>query len=335
MTTTEQLGVLAPPAEELQATALSEWQSLCEQITLAQQESATKSFNYRDAKGNKEARSYIHGLRKLAGSVENARIAAKAVYLERGRTVDAGAKKLDKDVRDLIAPHEEALNAIQAEEQARVATHRTVLEFIAALPTGITTAAEADARIAELKTVDTTTLEEFAAAGANRQAEALELLQALRDTLQQQEAERAELEALRREKEDREAADRAEQLRLEGEERERNRAEQERQQEADAARQREAQALADVEAAKQREADAERRAAEAEERERLAAEARQAEQAREREAEQAAFEAQLNRKAQLIESLIAAMKGKKASDVAVAMVQNSFHPAVFIDWSKA
>ena len=334
MTTAEQLGVLAPPAEELQAKALSEWQSLREQVILAKQESTTKRFNYRDAKGNKEARSYVHGLRKLAGSVENARIAAKAVHLQRGRTVDDGAKKLDKDVRDLIAPHEKALNAIQAEEQARIAAHRTVLEFIAALPTGITTAAEADARIAELEAIDTTTLEEFAAAGANRQAEALEQLQALRDTLQQQEVERAELEALRREKEEREAAEQAERLRLEGEQRERERAEQERQQEADAARQREAQALADVEAAKQREADAERRANEAEERERLAAEARQAEQARQREAEQAAVEAQANRRADLIESLVAAMKGKRAPEVAIAMVEGSFHPAVFIDWRR-
>ena len=331
---TEQLGVLAPPVEELQAKALSAWESLRERITLAKQESVAKVFNYRDKKGEKDARSYVHELRLIAGLIEKARVAAKAVHLERGRAVDTGAKELDREVRALIAPHENALNAIKAEGEARVAAHQGVLKRIADLVENVATAADAESRIAELTAIDTTTLEEFATAGANRQAEALEQLQTLRDTLQQQEAERAELEALRKETEEREAADRAERLRLEGEQRERERAEQQRQQEADRAREREAQALAAAEASRRAQEDAERRVAEAEARERQAAVAKAAELEREQEAERAAAEAQATRQAELIESLIAAMRGKKAAEVAAAMAAGTFHPAVFIDWSR-
>jgi hypothetical protein len=325
---TEKTGALAPPVEDLQATALSAWDSLANQIAMAEEESAGKIFDYRDKWDSKEARSWVAKLRRIKGSIERARKDAKAVHIERGRTVDNAAKLLEASVLGLIAPHEEALNAIQAEEDARIAAHRNVLGFIAALPTGITTAAEAGARIAELEAINTSTLEEFAIAGANRRAEALEQLEALRDTLQQQEAERAELEALRREKEEREAVERAERLRLEGEERERQRAEQ-------AARQREAQALAEVQAARQREADAERRAAESEARERQAAEARVREQERNEEAYRRAAEARENREAEMIESLVASMKGKRAVEVAYEIIGGTFHPAVFIDWSKA
>ena len=331
---TEKAGALAPPVEELQVTALSAWEALANQIAMAEQESASKTFDYRDKWDNKQARSWVAELRRIKGGIERARKDAKAVHIKRGKAVDTAAELLEASVQGLIAPHEDALNAIKAEEEARIAGHRSVLEFIAALPAGVTTAADAEARIAELEAIDTTTLEELATAGANRQAEALEQLQTLRDTLQQQEAERAELEALRQEKEEREAADRAERLRLEGEQRERERAEQQRQRDADAAREREAQALADAEDAKRRQADAERRAAEAEARERQADQARAAELERQQEAERAAAEAQATRRAELIESLIAAMRGKKAAEVAAAMAEGSFHPAVFIDWSR-
>ena len=343
MTTTPatETGALAPPVEELQATALSTWESLANEIAIAQQDSLTKNFDYREKWDNKEARSWVAKLRRIKGKIERARQDKKAVYLELGRGVDSDAKVLEASVQGLIAPHEDALNAIQAEEEARIAAHRSVLEFIAALTVGVPTAADAEYRMVELEAIDTTTLEEFEAAGANRQAEALEQLQILRDTLQQQEADRAELEALRRKEEEREAADRAERLRQEGEQRAQQRAEQQRQRDADAAREREAQALADAEQAladaedaKRRQVDAERRAEEAEERERQAAEARVAEQEREKEAERVAAEAQATRRADLIESLIAAMCGKKAVDVAIAMAVGTFHPAVVIDWGR-
>lgn len=329
MTTTPatETGALAPPVEELQVTALSAWDSLAHEIAIAQQDSLTKNFDYREKWDNKEARSWVAKLRRIKGKIERARQDKKAVYLELGRRVDSDAKLLEASVQGLIAPHEDALNAIKAEEEARIAAHRSVLEFIAALTVSVPNAVEAEARITELEAIDTTTLEEFATAGANRKADALEQLQTIRDTLQQQESDRAELEALRRKEEEREAADRAERLRLEGEQRAQQRAEQQRQRDAAAAQEREAQALADAENARRRQADAERRAAEAEERERQAAEARE-------EAERAAAEAQATRQAELIESLIAAMRGKRAAEVAAAMVEGTFHPAVVIDWSR-
>jgi hypothetical protein len=332
MTTTasasaSEAGQLAPPVQELEVKALAAWEGLKHQIEEAKKESKDKTFNYNNVEDLKAARSWLYRLRGLNGQIEGARKDAKEFYLEGGRTVDSTAKGLKRSVAALIQPHKDAIEEIEAREAKRVADHRSVLAYIESVTAGVTTSAEALARLEALQEVDTTTLEEFATAAANRQAEALEQLQALRDTLQRQEAERAELEALRREKEDREAADRAEQLRLEGEQRERDRAEQQRQRDADDAQKREARALADAE-------DAKRRANEAEERERQAAAARAAELERQQEAEQAAAEARATRQAELIESLIAAMRGKKAAEVAAAMVAGSFHPAVVIDWSS-
>jgi hypothetical protein len=232
---TEKTGALAPPVDQLQATALTEWEGLTNRIAAAEQESATKTFDYSNKHERAAARSWIASLRRIKGSIERARKDAKAVHLERGRAVDSTAKTLEQSVAGLIEPHQDAINRIEAIEQARVDAHRSVLVYIEGLTAGVTTSIQALERLEALEALDTSALEEFASAGANRAAEQIERLSELYDQLRKQEADAAELEALRREREEREAAEQAERLRLEGEERERQRAEQ-------AARQREAQA---------------------------------------------------------------------------------------------
>ncbi|MEB3317176.1 MAG: hypothetical protein VKO39_03425 [Cyanobacteriota bacterium] len=222
---------LLPPSPDVEATALSAWESLAHRIAIAEQDSATKIFDYENPDEAKLARSWIARLRSIRGGIERARKDAKAVHIERGRAVDNTAKTLTITVDGLIAPHQDALDAIKAREDARIAAHRSVLDFIAGITEGIQHSSEIDQRLAELNAIDPTGLEEFSTAATNRQAEAIEKLETLRESLQTQEAERAELEALRREKEEREQAERAEQLRREGEERERRRQEALRQQE--------------------------------------------------------------------------------------------------------
>jgi colicin import membrane protein len=334
-------------------TPLSRFDALALRIAAAEEESTDKRFNYRDRWGNKEARSWIYRLRQIKADIERHRKDAKAVHLERGRAVDETAKLLEATVLGLIEPHQTAIDAIEAEEQARIDRHRAVLDRITALAAGVaTTSEDAQARLDELATIDATDMEEFATAGANRLAEAIEGLLEQRDALRQQEAERAELEALRAEKAAREEAERIERIRQEAIESERRHAaeaaqcaEAERQAREAAEAERRAREAADAAA---REAEtlaqarqAEQRAAEAAERERqalaAAAHFRQAEadrQAAEALRQQQAEQARAQRVEAFRGELKAAMKGRTGPAVVEAIIAGSLHPAISIDWSK-
>jgi hypothetical protein len=193
--------------DEAETSAISRWEALAADIATVTQESGNKQFDYRDATGNAQARSWMAKLRKLKGRIEKARKEAKAPYLERGRAVDETAKTLEGAVQGLIDPHERKIEEIEAEERVRIEAHRAVLERISRLAEGITSSAEAQARLVELTAIDLTLLEEFQAAGLNRQAEVGARLKEQWDSLIIQEAERAELEVLRAEKAKRDAAD--------------------------------------------------------------------------------------------------------------------------------
>jgi hypothetical protein len=342
---------IAPDVAE--TSALSRWDALASDIAFASEQAEGKEFDYRDKWDNKQARSWVAQLRKLKGKIERARKDAKAVHLERGRSVDEAAKLLEASVQGLIEPHERELKVLEAEEQSRIDAHKAVLERIAALVEGVTTADEAQARLVELAAIDASTLEEFAAAGANRQLEAAEMLQSLWDSLRIQEAERAELEKLRAEKAEREEAERIERIQQEAIEAERRNAEAERlAREAEAERQRiqaeeqaskereaaaarEAQALAAAAAARQAEQEANRREQEARAAANAAQQAetqRQAEEARRR---QQAEEAREKRAADLELSILAALGRMTREQVAAAIVAGTLHPAVCVDWTRA
>lgn len=283
-----------------QAEAINKFEALQHDIAIAAEESLTKHFDYESKQGNKQARSWIAELRKIKASIERARKAAKDVHLQRGRAVDAAAKQLEADVLKLIEPHDKEIKAIEAREEARVATHRAVLDRIAQLTEGVTTSAEAQERLLELSAIDVESLEEFSKAGANRQAEAAEKLKELWDELRIREAEQAELEALRAEKAAKEEAERIERIRQE--------------------------VAAEAE---QRAEEAERRAQEAEQRA-MELEARaEAEPVNEMQ-----VEAELMREG-LIQSLVKAMAGMNRAQIATAIVDGDLHPAIRVDWSKA
>jgi hypothetical protein len=340
---TAELATLPDVAE---TSALSRWDALAADIAFATEQAEGKEFDYRDKWDNKQARSWVAQLRKLKGKIERVRKDAKAVHLERGRAVDETAKLLEATVQGLIEPHERELKVLEAEEQSRIDAHKAVLERIAALQEGVTTADEAQARLTQLATIDPSALEEFATAGANRKLEATEKLQSLWDSLRVQEAERAELEKLRAEKAAREEAERIERIRREA-------AEAERRSAAEAAQRAEAdrlqrEAIAAAEAARRQQeaiaaADAARRAqAQAEERERMAIAAANAAQQAEvqRQAEEAsrrqqAEEAREKRAADLELSILAALGRMTREQVAAAIVAGTLHPAVCVDWTRA
>jgi hypothetical protein len=351
-TTTANPSAIVPA--DVEVSALSRWEALAADIAIAGEQAETKEYDYYDKWDNKQARSWVAQLRKLKGRIERARKDAKAVHLERGRAVDETARTLEAAVQGLIEPHDTAIKAIEAEEQARIDAHRAVLDRIALLSEDVTTADDAQSRLVELAAIDTTTMEEFAAAGANRQLEATERLALMLETLQRQEAERAELEALRAEKARREEAIEQERIRQEAIEQERQRAAvqaieqearirreaEERQRaseeqariEREAAAAREAQALAAAEAARRAQEDAERRAADAErrEQERLTEQVR-AEQARAA-AEEKALQARKALTKALQRQLVTEMDGMTPASVAAAIAGGTLHPAIRVDW---
>jgi DNA repair exonuclease SbcCD ATPase subunit len=328
-----------------ETTAISRWEALAFRIAEAEDKAPTKQFNYRDEWDNKAARSWVHELRGIKGSIERCRKEAKAVHLERGRAVDDSAKLLEAAVQGLIEPHETAIKAIEAEEQARIDAHRAVLDRIAALADAAPAEGEAgiidvDARLAELAAIDTSVLEEFAQAGLNRQAEAIEQLGMLRDKLEAQEAQRIELEALRAQAAAREDADRiaqaveADRLAREQEaERQRLEVQEQARKEREAAAAREAQALAQVEVARRAQEEAERREQEAADREaaRVKQEAEAAEQLRQAAAK--AEEAKQQRRTGLEQALTNLLITMDPAAAARAIADGTLHPAVMVDWT--
>jgi len=326
---------LATVPDTAETSALTRWDALAADIAYASEQAEGKEFDYRDKWDNKQARSWVAQLRKIKGKIERARKDAKAVHLDRGKAVDEAAKLLEASVQGLIEPHERELKVLEAEEQARIDDHKAVLQRIADLAEGAATAIETRAMLAELAAIDTTTLEEFAAAGANRQLEATEKLQTLMDALQVQESERAELERLRAEQAQREAAERQEAIRQQAIAQERASQESERQRAVEAAARREAQALANVAAAQQAQQIAEQRAAEAE---RQAEASRQVEAKRQADAAataKRAQEAREKRAADLERSILAALQKLTREQVAAAIVAGTLHQAVSVDWTYA
>jgi hypothetical protein len=319
---------LATVPDIAETSALTRWDALAADIAYASEQAESKEFDYRDKWDNKQARSWVAQLRKIKGKIERARKDAKAVHLDRGKAVDETAKMLESSVQGLIEPHERELKVLEAEEQVRIDGHKAVLQRIAVLAEGAATAIEARAMLAELTAIDTSTLEEFATAGANRQLEATEKLQLLMDALQVQEAERAELQKLRDEQAEREAAERQEAIRQQAIAEEQQRA-------AEATARREAEALASVAAAKLAQQQAEQRAADAE---RQAEASRQAEAARQADAAAAANraqEAREKRAADLELSILASLQRLTREQVAAAIVAGTLHQAVSVDWTYA
>jgi len=340
--TTAPQAAIVPAAE---AQAITRWEAIACDIAIAEGEAPGKVFDYDDKWDNKQARSYIHGLRGLRGKIERARKDAKAVHLERGKAVDESARLLEAAVQGLIEPHETAIKAIEAKEEARIEAHRAVLDRIAALTEGVEFASEAYDRIKELGTIDPTTLEEFSEAGANRCAEALERLQTLRDTLTAQEAERIELEALRAEKAAREEADRIARLQQEAVEADRlareleaekraAEAEEHARVEREAIAAREAQALAQVEVARRAQEEAERRAEEADTREEARVKKQAEMEAELREAAARAEEARQQRHEAFEAALTATLATMDPGTAARAIAEGTLHPAVRVDWSE-
>lgn len=329
------MNIITSLAVEPKAITISQYEALTSDIEIAKQ-GAVESFDYEDPKGDKAARSYIAGLRKIRSRIESARKEAKSYALEYGRAVDAQAKALEAQILGLIEPHQQALDAIAQREKDRVAKHEQRLQSITvavqnASLEGIGSQGIAD-YIAWLEETETCDLEEFKETAEAEIANGLRLLNALHAA------------ALEREK--REALEAAEAQRLAEEEEARRKAEAEARQAEAVERARQeaaAEAARQVAEAEQRAKESEARAAAAERLRQQQEAARQQEDARRaelraellREAEEAARRAAAHRRNDLAAQLTKALAGMTRAEVVEALLDGTLHPAVAIDWAKA
>ena len=311
-------------AVEPKAISISQYEALNSDIEIAKQ-GAVESFDYNDPKGEKAARSYIAGLRKIRSRIESARKEAKSDALEYGRAVDAQAKALEAEILDLIEPHQQALDEIAQREKERVANHEATLQMITStVQKGSEEGASSDdiaVMIAWLHGIDATDcMEEFQEAADAEISNGLRLLNALCAAAIEREARQA-LEA-------------AEARRLAEEEAARRKAEEE------------ARVQAQIKEAEERARQAEERAAAADaqrvrqqqEMEQAIRESDKEQQRRaaaQREAEAALRRAEVTRRNDLAAQLAKALTGKTKTQVVELLLDGQLHPAVVIDWSKA
>ena len=208
---------------------ITQYEAIKNDIIILEQADKAASFDYRNPKENKLARSHVYSMRQIKGKIEGARKEAKAYALEYGRKVDTAAKDLSSTVDGLIAPHQEAIDVIENEEKQRVGDHRSKIDQIMAAKDCADMDAEAiKTRLGKLKDYSTEGFEEFK---GQADAALLDVLKSVEGSLEKQvtvEAEAAELDRLRKEAAEREEADRIAKIRQEAIDAERKRAEEER-----------------------------------------------------------------------------------------------------------
>lgn len=190
-------------------------------IADAREEHKGHEFDYTSTEGNKAARSYIYGLRRIKAEVEDARKKEKAASLDYGRRVDEQAKTLTADIEAMIAPHMAALDALEQKEKDRIAAIEKRIEQINIDAQAISRNWDAlpVEKMEEFRNTMLTTTrgadvwQEFTTRAVQAIENALSTANQAIERRATRDAEQAELARLRKEqkeREDREAAERAE-----------------------------------------------------------------------------------------------------------------------------
>lgn len=256
--------------------AFSEFESQLKELEIANSKAV---FDYEDSKGNQEARSHIHKLRKTKAAVEKARKQAKQNALEYGRAVDAKAKEISSEIESMIDVHLKPIEEIEQRERKRKDAIRLKMDALK-IYEQIPQFTQAD----ELRQILNSTIEIVIDDSFDEyklDAESLKELavKELTERIKNQEAyeaEQIELEKLRKEKAEREESDRIEKIKQEAANRARIEAEQKAEKERAEAKEREErqqiememqieEARLAIERAEKAAADAERKAAEEQE----------------------------------------------------------------------
>lgn len=182
------------------------------QLAELKQTNDTAVFDYRDPKGNKEARSHIYKLRQTKSAVDKKRKEIKAEVLERGKFIDSEAKAIIGCIESMIDLHESPIKEIEAEEAERVQKHKDFIERIRHYQDPVHSELSSlliNNYIHELEDLEPTEeLEEFMAEAVSEYKKSNEILLSWHSKASTREHEQAELERLRKEQEAREQAER-------------------------------------------------------------------------------------------------------------------------------
>jgi len=88
-------------------------------------------FDYEDPKGNKEARSHVHKLRRSKTAVTAIHKEAKADALAYGRRLDAKKRELITEIESMIDVHMEPIKRIEDREKAAIAETKRIADIAA------------------------------------------------------------------------------------------------------------------------------------------------------------------------------------------------------------
>ena len=194
---------------------IGQYEKLKNDIVIAKKASEVAIFQYANPDGNRAARSYVFGLRKLKGAIDAARKNAKAVALDFGRRVDSLAKEMETDVVALIEPHQRELDKIENAEKDRKAAHEATIKGIIdvrVVPHDITVAT-LRRLIEQVQITDTSMMQEYRLNAEHEKGETLKQLGAALQQAEKHEAEAAELIRLRAEQAAAAQREREEQIR--------------------------------------------------------------------------------------------------------------------------
>lgn len=199
-------------------------------------------FDYEDPKGNKEARSHIHKLRKTKAAVDKARKQEKQEALDYGRRVDAEAKEIIGEIESMIEVHEKPIKEIEEREKARVEQHTNdIMEIVNAgtvslerwMDLSVETMRD---RLAEIESEDMSEdrWEEFLDQAIQARTTTMQQIADAIAKREKHDAEQAELEQLRKAEAERQAKEREDALKREAEEKAKREAEEQVEREREA-----------------------------------------------------------------------------------------------------
>jgi hypothetical protein len=201
---------LLPPAQTV--AAFDEFRSQLNELQVGNSKAV---FDYRDKKGNKEARSHIDKLRTTKAAIEKKRVSEKEEFLVKGRLVDADAKYLTAVVQSMIEVHETPLKEIENEEKRRVEAIKQRIESLSTYKV-YGSGGDKQVYIDELKSVKAFVIDEslgeFQLDAAKAKESAIAYLEQYIIDREKYEAEQAELARLRAESLAREQKDREERI---------------------------------------------------------------------------------------------------------------------------
>lgn len=201
------------------------------QITALEEENNSVVFDYHTKKGQEEARSHIHKIRKSRAAVEKKRKEIKADILEAGRLVDERATQIKDKLEEMIQVHLIPVEEAEAFEKQRIEKLEKRIDAIGGMTDTVgCSALEIKNRIEELEATQFSKEEfgELEIKALTQKKLALDKLQVLYDAQDRAEKQEAELEKLREQQRQREEKERKER-----EDREKKEAEERRQREAE------------------------------------------------------------------------------------------------------